>query len=383
MQFLSLYLHIPFCRVRCSYCAFNIYTDRLALADAYIAAVCQEAALLGRGEAVHTLYIGGGTPSLLAVPQVARLLAALHQQFSLASDAEITFEVNPGTTDLPYLRALRRLGVNRLSLGIQSTIPAELALYQRDHQVSDSTQVFDQARSAGFQNISLDLIYGAPGQSLTSWEYTLDYALGLLPEHFSLYAMQLESGTHLTRQVKYGQLAAPDDDLAADMYALATAKLVGYDQYEISSWARPGYESRHNQQYWLNLPYLGLGAGAHGCIDGFRTVNVMKPERYIQSLASAKHREYPFTPATQSYEVRSRSQEIFETIILNLRLLKKGLSYSDFENRYGQTLHDLYGKEIDLLKKQNLLVEKDGILYLTPTARLIANRVFAAFVPED
>lgn len=386
MQFLAIYVHIPFCLARCSYCAFNIYTDRLAIADSYIAALGQEAGWLGRGEPVHTLYFGGGTPSLLTLAQVEAALGHLHQGFQILPDAEITFEINPETVDHAYLVGLRDLGVNRLSIGMQSAHQSELALYGRHHTLDGTAACYAMARQAGFQNISLDLIYGAPAQTLEQWDLSLQTAITFGPEHFSLYAMQLESGTRLTNQVKRGELPKPDDDLVADMYDLATERLAaaGYEQYEISSWCKPDYASQHNLQYWRNRPYLGLGAGAHGCAGGERTANIMRPENYIQRLANQyQPLAYPRTAATQLHERIDAETEKFETVMLNLRLLQEGLSREAYQARYGESLESRYGAEITRLKAGGLLKELDGVLTLTPQARLISNRVFEAFLPES
>ena len=381
MQFLSVYLHLPFCRARCHYCAFNIYTDLSAIWDAYIDALTDEIQRLGHGDSVHSIYLGGGTPSLLPTDHIARLMTGLRAAFALTPDCEITLEANPGDVDQHYLEDLRGLGVNRLSLGMQSAHQRELTLFGRDHSVDDLLRAFEAARRAGFDNISLDLIYGTPEQTLVDWDISLKTACDLDPDHFSLYALQVESGTELARRIKYGDVPAPDDDLAADMYDLACDTLTDYDHYEISTWGRKA--SLHNLQYWRNLPYLGLGAGAHGCANGLRTVNTMRPDRYIERLsASTADFPYPRTAATQSFEVVSPQQERFETIMLGLRQLNDGLSYSEYEHRYGENLRDIYRSEIDKLIAQGLLQEENGRLLLTRQAWLIANRVLVEFLPE-
>jgi oxygen-independent coproporphyrinogen-3 oxidase len=381
MQFLSVYLHIPFCNVRCHYCAFNIYTDHRQIFDAYIDAVKDEISRLASGQPVHSIYFGGGTPSLLTTAQIARLLDHLRAELTLTADCEITLEANPGDVPPGFFADIRSMGINRLSLGMQSAHTHELALFGRDHTPDDLPRAFNNARHARFDNISLDLIYGVPHQTLADWQTSLDAALELAPDHFSLYALQLEAGTELARRVKYGELPVPDDDLAADMYDLACQKLTDYEHYEISTWGRK--RSRHNIQYWRNLPYLGIGAGAHGCANGLRTVNVMRPDKYIQRLANANEiLPYPRTPATQSYEVVSPPQERFETIMLGLRQLIDGLSYSDYQDRYGEHLRDQYGSVIDKLIAQGLVREESDRLLLTRRAWLIANRVLIEFLPE-
>lgn len=371
---LSIYLHIPFCRARCTYCAFNTYTDRFALVGAYVDALCHEIGQLGRGESVHTVYFGGGTPSLLSTDQLKTIIDALQKAFHLSEEVEITLEANPGTA-IDWL-GLRELGINRLSIGMQSALAHELTLFARDHTLDEVGLAVERARKAGFDNISLDLIYGIPKQSLQDWETSLDTALAYQPQHVSLYALGLEPGTELTRWVKYGQLPQPDEDLAADMYDLATEKLADLQQYEISNWGKP---SQHNMQYWRNLPYLGLGAGAHGYVAHTRTVNVMRPEVYIERLQQSAG-DYPSTGATQSAEVVNRDQEIFETIMMNLRLLQEGLSRQAYEARFGEPIDGRFGEVIAQLVAEGLLTEREGHIVLAPSARLISNRVFQAFL---
>lgn len=382
MQFLSLYFHIPFCRERCTYCAFNIYTNLDHLKDAYVDALQKEIRWLAHGEKVHTIYFGGGTPNLLSAAQLKRILDAVQNSFDVIECPEITLEANPGAVTQRYCDELRELGINRLSLGMQSAHDSELSLFGRDHQNHETANSIRMARQAGFDNISLDLIYGIPHQTLILWQQTLEHALSLQPTHFSLYALQVESGTEIARQIKYGALPAPDDDLTADMYDSATEILgkAGFEQYEISSWGKP---SLHNLQYWYNLPYLGIGAGAHGYAGGHRTVNVMRPDKYIERLSrQTTVMEYPRTAANQSIVKIDRNEEIFETAMLRLRLLKEGLSRAYFEERFGESLESHYGAVIQNFKTQGLIEERDNILTLTSRARLISNRVFQALLPE-
>jgi oxygen-independent coproporphyrinogen-3 oxidase len=380
MQFLSLYLHIPFCNHRCTYCAFNIYTDMMSLADAYLTALEREMAVLSQGAAVHTIYLGGGTPSLLTLTQLSTLMHHLHTRFTIVLDAEVTFELNPENAGLDYLRGVRQLGINRLSIGMQSAHDSELSLFGRSHTTQDTRRAFEIARQAGFENISLDLIYGVPNQTLAMWVQTLDAALHLQPDHFSIYSLQVESGTEIFRRIRQGNIPEPDDDLAADMYDMAMDKLVDYPHYEISSW---GKASRHNLQYWHNQPYLGLGAGAHSCANQNRTVNVMRPEVYIERITQDDGSlPYPRTAATQSYEVIERDEAIFETVMLGLRLLDEGLSLQVYQQRYGEPITQRYGAVIQKLKQQAMIEERDDHLFLTPRAYLISNRVFEAFMPE-
>ena len=277
---LSLYIHIPFCTTKCTYCAFNTYIQMEDLIPAFLEALAREIAGVGAGAnkaRAHTIFFGGGTPSLLLPDQIADVVQAAGAAFDVDADAEVTIEANPNDLTLAYLKMLRAAGVNRLSIGMQSANPAELRLFDRRHDVAAVAESVEAARKAGFDNLSLDLIYGVPDQTLATWRTSLDFALNLQPEHLSLYALSLEAGTPLRAGVETGHVPAPDDDLAADMYELASEMLgaAGYEQYEISNWARPGFQSRHNLQYWLNEPYLGFGPGAHGFAGGVRYSNVL------------------------------------------------------------------------------------------------------------
>lgn len=386
----SLYIHIPFCHVRCSYCAFNTYIDREHLIDEYVDALTWEIAAIS-GTAgrlpVHTVYFGGGTPSMLDAGQIARTLQAVHNQFDVDSALEVSLEANPGTLDLPILRGFKAAGITRLSLGMQSANQSELAMFGRLHDLGGVQAAVLMARQAGFDNLSLDLIYGVPKQSREMWRTSLAEALALEPEHLSLYALSLESGTELFRKVKYAELPSPDADLAADMYEDATEALAkaGFEQYEISNWSLPQKSCRHNRQYWRNLPYLGLGAGAHGYAGQTRTVNVMRPEQYIERLKSSQQGDFAFpcTAATMKNEAIAREVDMAETIFLGLRLLDEGLSLGAFAERYGERVEDLFADELDKLTRQGLLALEGDVLKLTPQARLISNYVFQHFLAYE
>lgn len=383
----SLYLHIPFCQHRCGYCDFNTYAGLDDLIPAYASALETEirsfAAL-----PVHTIFFGGGTPSLLPPSSIATLLHAMRETYELQPDAEITLEANPGTLSKGYLEDLRAAGVNRLSIGMQSAQPGELALLERNHSVDDVVDAVRWARQAGFDNLSLDLIFGLPEQPIDLWEATLTQALELAPEHFSLYALTLEHGTPLQHQAERGLIPEPDPDDAATMYELAAARLsaAGYQQYEISNWAKTPAEvwgSRHNLQYWRNLPYLGLGAGAHGFAEGVRTVNVLSPQAYIrrfEGAAADQALRFPRTPATVSVTPIDLETEINETMMMGLRLTNEGVSAQAFEARFGRSLDDVFGDEIKKLVALALLEWHADILRLTQRGHLLGNQVFMQFV---
>ncbi|GAG27108.1 unnamed protein product, partial [marine sediment metagenome] len=258
------------CQSKCSYCDFNSYAGLESLIEPYVGALLAEMGLWREPTQhmrVATVFLGGGTPSLLPLAEVEHIMTALRQRFRLAANAEVSFEANPGTVDCPYLEGLRSLGVNRLSLGVQSFHDDELATLGRIHTAAQAREAYHTARLAGFDNVNLDLIYDLPRQTMTAWQYTVREAVALRPDHLSLYALTLEEGTPLADDVARGRLPPPDADLAADMYLWAEDALAaaGYQHYEISNWALPDRECRHNLAYWLNEPYLGLGAGAHSC----------------------------------------------------------------------------------------------------------------------
>ncbi|MFH2104261.1 MAG: radical SAM family heme chaperone HemW [Chloroflexota bacterium] len=396
----SLYVHIPFCRHRCAYCDFNTYAGQGERMPEYVSALQAEIRVLaasapGRLPA-GTVFFGGGTPSLLGIEDFRQVLQTVDDHFDLADPAslETSLEANPGTLTLAYLRDLRLLGFNRLSLGVQSFHPEELRLLERIHDPLDVYAAVRWARRAGFENLNLDLIFGLPEQPLGRWQATVKQALDLDPEHLSLYALTVEDGTPFGRWAARGRLPLPDPDLAAEMYEWAGEYLEGrgYHQYEISNWARPGRECRHNLQYWRNQPYLGFGAGAHGYANGMRVANVLRIKTYIERCRNRKAGPFPISPATVASRVISRAEEMSETMLTGLRLVAEGVSAEGFRRRFGRALMAVFGKEIDELLGLNLLewapaaVDGEGsgagdrILRLTSAARIIANQVFIRFV---
>jgi len=434
MSDLSIYVHHPFCRVRCAYCDFNTYAGLDDLMTPYARALAREirmvgtstsppapdpsplSAAKGRGEGgrgvrpVHTVFFGGGTPSLLPLELHAEIFAALRESFELTSDCEITLEANPGTVDLPYLEGLHMLGVNRLSFGAQSAHPSELKLLDRLHSFDDVVQAVRWARAAGFVNLNLDLIFGIPHQTLNMWQETLTRALALQPEHLSCYALSLEHGTPMRSWVYRGLLPMPDSDLAAAMYAWASETLEahGFVQYEISNWAKdeenfkfqtsnlqspipiPKFACRHNLQYWRNWPYLGFGAGAHGCVPsamlrgsstgGYRYSNVLAPAAYIGRIERGGNTEFPFSPALAQAAPVTREEEMGETMMLGMRLIGEGVRDDGFRERYDTGLAEKYPRELRRLKALGLIEwDADGAR-LTKTGRLLGNRVFREFV---
>ncbi len=395
----ALYLHIPFCLRRCTYCDFNTYAGLLHLRRAYAEALRTEMTLwAARNPALRgtTLYFGGGTPSLLAPEAVADLIATARRALHLRDDAEITLEANPGTVDETSLCAIRRAGVNRLSLGVQSAHDDELRMLGRVHDWPQAVAAVRAARRARFRNVSLDLLYGLPGQTMARWQTTLEAALALEPDHLSLYALTLEEGTPLARAVAAGRLPSPDPDVAAEMYAWASERLqrAGFWQYEISNWARGvapppavwavppsgrteqiGPVSRHNLTYWRNRPWLGLGAGAHSWLEGCRFHTPRHPADYIAAVRSGHLTREEVEPIPPPLERG-------ETMMLGLRLAE-GVTEAHFRARFGVGLAELYGPVIAHFVPLGLLEWDGARLRLSGRGRLLSNPVLAEFLPAQ
>jgi oxygen-independent coproporphyrinogen-3 oxidase len=417
---ISLYLHIPFCTHRCAYCDFNTYAGQESLIPAYVEALAREIELIGRQTTqppndptnVHTIFFGGGTPSLLSPNQFESILTSIRENFSLTEDVEITIEANPGTVSYENLCALRRLGINRISYGVQSANTEELRMLERAHDFFDVIEAVRSARKAGFENLNLDLIYGLPEQTLQTWQTTVKRVLDLHPEHISAYALTLEHGTPFGRWSSKGLLPLPDPDLAADMYEWLgeTLEANGYIQYEISNWAKdiassaaqrrrdahnyPSLACRHNLQYWRGLPYPAFGAGAHGYANGYRYSNVLRIKTYIDRLTNLQppisdlrspisNLPFPLTPAVVNHHKQSLADDMSEFMMTGLRLTQEGVSKEEFQRRFGRALRDVYGMEIEELMKLGLLEHGSGErIRITKHGRLLGNQVFVRFVGE-
>jgi oxygen-independent coproporphyrinogen-3 oxidase len=385
----ALYFHIPFCTHRCAYCDFNTYAGQESLISKYVEALCNEIEIVANSAPVrfsaHTIFFGGGTPSLLSVAQFESILKTVRKFYQLNPQSEISLEANPGTVTLDSLRDLHSLGFNRISLGVQSANPEELRQLERIHDYFDVIDAVSWARRAGFDNLNLDLIFGLPEQTLDRWKATVNLVLGLHPEHLSLYALTIEHGTPFGRWAQHGLLSVPDPDAAADMYEWAgkTLEAAGFEQYEISNWANPGRQCLHNLQYWRNQPYLGFGAGAHGSAGGLRISNVLRIKPYLDRLQpehQPSNYTFPLSPATVSQNKISRRVEMQETMLTGLRLTCEGVSAVDFAFRFGVEMHDVFSKEIDELVDLSLLEWADPVLRLTKRGCLLGNQVFLHFV---
>ncbi len=399
---LSLYIHIPFCSLKCAYCDFNSYAGLESLIRPYTDTLIREMCLWReamRDYGVETVFFGGGTPSLMPLDELARIMDALHDSFDLVLEAEVSLEANPGTVDLPYLRGLLGLGVNRISLGVQSFHDNELAALDRIHSATEAREAYRMACEAGFARTNLDLIYGLAGQSMERWQYNLEQAIALEPDHLSLYALTIEEGTKLARDVERGLAPVPDPDVQAEMYEWSMERLAtsGYRQYEISNWATPGQECRHNLVYWRNGEWLGLGAGAHSHLispqEGreWRFANVYSPRQYVKWLGRAS--DLPAAGqeglATRLRGMRhvslleeeSREAAMADSAILALRL-NEGLSLSHFGSRFDIDFETVYGSRLAEPLELGLLERVSGCLRLTDRGRLLANEVFVRLLPD-
>ncbi len=386
---LSIYIHIPFCTVRCGYCAFNTYTDLEHLIPDYVDALCRElafAALNVRQKPVHTVYFGGGTPSLLTPRQFEQILSQVNGHFCIDHDAEISLEANPDDLSEFYLRDMHRLGFNRLSIGMQSANAAILQMFDRQHDLASVGAAVSDARRAGFDNVNLDVIFGSPGETLSDWKDTVGSLLQLSPDHISLYGLELKGGTRLRQQVDAGELPRPDDDVFADMYEFASAALecASYDQYEISNWRRPGKECRHNLQYWRNLEYIGVGAGAHGFYGGSRYSTIASPQRYVAAVrkASAGNTLSSPTPAAAKSVLVSEADDMYETIMMGLRLTKEGINRAAFRRRFGRDLVEAFPDATKKMTAAGLLIATKENVRLSESGRLLSNLVIRELVDQ-
>jgi oxygen-independent coproporphyrinogen-3 oxidase len=380
----GVYLHIPFCAHVCPYCDFNTYSGQDNLIPRYVDALAAEIERYGPFVAdrrAATIFFGGGTPSLLPADSAKRLIAACRQAFALDADAEVTLEANPNGLDSTYLEALLAAGVNRLSIGAQTLHRRGLRTLGRLHEATDVAAALRATRSAGFANVSLDFIFGWPGQQTDDWRADLDRTLGgdlgATPDHLSLYSLIVEPGTPMADAVARGILTPVDDDGAADLYELAIDRLAaaGWDHYEVANWARtPALASRHNAIYWRNGDYLGLGAGGHGHLAGRRWMNHPAPLAYCKAVESGR-------TVISNEESIDAATAMGETMMLGLRLLDTGVDDAAFRVRHGGSLDAVYGPQLDELVALGLLERAPGRVRLSRRGLMLANDVAARFLP--
>lgn len=376
----GLYIHIPFCRQKCFYCDFPSGIGSEALQKEYTEALCREIAAQGSslsGRTVATVYIGGGTPTALPDELLARILRALRAAFVFAADVECTVEANPGTVTAEKLRLLRTLGVNRLSFGVQSFDDALLRGIGRIHTGQEAVEAIRLAKTAGFENISLDLMYGLPGQTLADLKRSVKIALAQRVQHISMYGLQLEEGTAFAAWEAQGKLVLPDEAIAEQMYDYMTEMLPqnGYERYEISNFAQRGFASRHNLGYWQDRPYIGIGAAAHSYDKNRRWRNTVDVSAYNRKMAAGES-------VSEAEEILSRRILMEEFCFLALRT-KRGIPVAKFKEKFGCSPGAVYGASIRRLQARGLLVADDEYLQLTALGMKYGNVVFAEFILEE
>jgi oxygen-independent coproporphyrinogen-3 oxidase len=375
---LGLYLHFPFCISKCPYCDFNSYQLKEDnQISSYISALYLEITAYSKelkNSTVKTIYLGGGTPTILSGVQIYNILEFCKSKFTIDKDAEITIEANPGTLDGKKLKLLIESGINRLSLGAQSFDDLFLKKLGRIHNTKDIIDSYHLAREKGFNNINIDVMFALPDQTKEDLQDTLKKAISLKPDHLSLYNLTLKPGTEYYKKYKKGKLKLPNEDEEYDMYnwAINFLEESGFEHYEISNFARPYKRSMHNLIYWQNKPYLGIGAGAYSFIKGYRYMNYENPARYIKEIMSGK------LPVDNGEKLSLRKRMI-ETIILGLRT-KDGVGYIKFKTRFGVNLNDIFSKQVNKLVNLGLLKKGDCKIKLTKKGIFLANTVFREFV---
>jgi oxygen-independent coproporphyrinogen-3 oxidase len=379
MSTLGLYVHIPFCRRKCLYCDFSSYTGAEHLFPAYTTALCQQIADQGGmlcKPGVDTVYIGGGTPSILPVSLLERILVSLADSFAIAEGAEISIEANPGTVTQEQLLQLNSLGINRLSFGVQSFNAELLAALGRIHTAADGMEAVEYAYAAGFNNVSIDLMYGLPGQTAAGFARELKTAAALNTAHISVYGLKLEAGTPLAEAYDQGRLAMPDEAEEEAMYDIMTDYLPGQGlrRYEISNFARPGMECRHNLKYWQYRPYLGLGTAAHSFLNRQRTSSTTDIQEYIAAVSAGR------SPVVMRESI-NRGDAMAEFIFLALRTAH-GMSFTDFTRHFAVQFYEQFGIIMEELRSQGLLAADDKRLWLTEKGMKFGNIVFGSFLPN-
>ena len=367
---LGIYIHIPFCRSKCDYCDFYSLAGREDRMDQYQKALLshiKETAPLAQDFPVDTIYIGGGTPSYYGAKRLKELLGVVHKLYKVEKDAEVTVECNPDSVDVKALKILRKAGVNRLSMGMQSANACELERIHRIHTPQQVNEAATAARKAGFTNLSLDLIYGLPGQTMDSWKATVEHALSLIPQHLSCYGLKVEEGTPLAARVAEGEVL-PDDDQQADLYLWTVGRLerAGYPQYEISNFAKPGFASRHNLRYWLTQPYIGFGPGAHSDFGGRRYSFVRDLDAYIQGVLRGGD-------IIDESEIIPKRERCGEYLMLRLRTVQ-GINEQEYRSTYFMDFAPLQAR-LEQFRAQGWAEQTDGRWHFTPQGFLLSNQL--------
>lgn len=359
-----------------------------SLIPAYVEALCEELRWVAANNphpSIQTIFVGGGTPSLIN-PDLYRLVfQTIDDVFCVEPDAEITLESNPNDLSIEYLKALKHIGFNRISIGMQSATHKILKLFDRRHNTHMVYDAVSFARQAGFNNVNLDVIFGSPYETFDDWKQTVWMLMELRPEHISMYGLELKGGTDLRLKVDSGELPDTDDDLFADMYEYASDVFAdnGFEQYEISNWCQPHLEARHNLQYWRNLPYVGVGAGAHGFAGGNRYSTITLPQRYIKALSIGGNQgkfEFPLTPAVAKSTIVNRDDDLYETVMMGMRLTREGIHRPSFLSRFDQDFVDMFPEAIEKYQQIGLIAVDTDKVHLTDAGRLLSNAVIRELI---
>lgn len=388
MKQVGIYIHIPFCKSKCHYCDFLSFCGKDKLIDEYVEGVRFEAREVGQGikndiqnkyvdkVEVSTIYIGGGTPSYIDSKYIVQIMKDISENFEVKQDAEITLEVNPGTVDKQKLMEYKEAGINRLSIGLQSTDNELLKMLGRIHTYEEFEATYKMAREIGFNNINIDFIIGLPKQTMNDIDEMLKTAETLKPEHISVYSLIVEEGTKIEEKIQNKELELPDENLEREMYWTVKNRLenLGYSHYEISNFALPGKEAKHNLDCWNQKEYLGIGAGAHSYSDDARFSNIDNIEEYIKNTKENKlENNFVF------HEKQDKSSKMKEYMLLGLRKLK-GVSCSNFETKFGKDVFEEFGREIEKLLKQELIEIEEDSIRLSSKGVDLANLVWEEFV---
>lgn len=383
---LGIYVHIPFCQTKCFYCDFNTYSKIEDQIDDYISSIISEINIWGKilGKlSITSIFFGGGTPSYIESKYIKIIIDSICENFYVDKKIEITLETNPNDVNKNKFIDLLNIGINRISMGVQSFDDNLLKLLGRRHDSEEAENSYKTLREIGYSNLSIDLMYGLPYQTIESWENTLEKSLYLDPSHISMYSLQVENGTPLKSKINSGIYEKPDDDLAAEMYEKAEKNLFEkkFFQYEISNWSKKSFECIHNKIYWENKFYLGIGAGAHSHINNFRFSNIKSPKTYTNSFVNSKFINSKIMKMNfiENLESLSYSDEISETMMMGMRL-NQGISLKKFEMQFGKTIKEIFYNEIKKLQKLNLIELSDTHIKLSSNGRLLGNEVFQEFI---
>ena len=394
---IGLYIHIPFCETKCSYCDFNTYAGIENLLTQYIDSICKEIKLWGSvipNAHISTIFFGGGTPSYIPTNLLGQILNTIKNEMDTTNCTEITIESNPNDlSEIKKLEYYLKIGINRISIGIQSFNDIHLKNIDRRHSSAEGIHAIKNAKSAGFENINIDLMFGLPNQTKYEWIQTLEVVPTIPIQHISMYCLTIEKNTPMFHQVNQGVLQMPDQDLAAEMYEIATdfMKQENFRNYEISNWAKNNKICEHNLAYWKNQQFIGIGPGAHSLLSSYRFSNIESPKKYIQKLKSNPDFEktqnnkqtdkdkFLTIPTTENYEKQDIKTKMSDTMIMGLRL-DSGINLDEFEEKFQIKIEKIFPGKIDNLISENLINKKNNQIKLSDKGKLLGNEVFINFL---